>query len=76
MDTAPVTPTPGGSGGDRSPPGAGHTSGATAVSPGHAHPRHRLGNALRAVRVYAEAAFDVAVLGDTSEKPAPERRER
>lgn len=29
----------------------------------HPHPRHRLGSALRAARVFAEATFSVAVLG-------------
>ncbi|MEV3855992.1 hypothetical protein AB0J38_16910 [Streptomyces sp. NPDC050095] len=38
-------------------------SGATAATGAH-HP-HRVGNAVRAVRVFAAAAFSVVLLGDT-----------
>ncbi|MFY1677558.1 MULTISPECIES: hypothetical protein [unclassified Streptomyces] len=43
----------------------GRPSGATAVVGGH---RHRLGDALRAVRVFVGAAFDVVVLGEYGEE--------
>jgi hypothetical protein len=36
--------------------------------------RHRLGDALRAVRVFAGAAFDVAVLGEYDEEAGVRRR--
>ncbi|MGW6902884.1 MULTISPECIES: hypothetical protein [unclassified Streptomyces] len=39
--------------------------GATALQGSH---RHRLGEALRAVRVFAGAAFDVIVLGEYGEE--------
>ncbi|MGY0024834.1 hypothetical protein [Streptomyces sp. cg35] len=38
-------------------------SGATAATGAH-HP-HRVGNAVRMIRVFAAAAFSVVVLGDT-----------
>ncbi|MGD9484995.1 hypothetical protein WDH52_17350 [Streptomyces sp. TRM70308] len=74
MNTAPVSPTTGGPGGGGPQPGTERPPGATAASPGHAHPRHRLGNALRAARVFAEAAFEVAVLGDPAATPTTHRR--
>ncbi|MFE5840699.1 hypothetical protein ACFQ7N_03535 [Streptomyces niveus] len=46
-------------------------SGATALgSAPHAgpHPPHRLGDALRAVKVFVAAAFSVAVLGEYGEE--------
>ncbi|HEX5566404.1 MAG TPA: hypothetical protein VFY14_05625 [Streptomyces sp.] len=65
MDTAPIHPptterrargaTALGALDDRSGPG-GHRP--------YRRPRHLLGNAVRAVSVFAGAAFDVAVLGD------------
>jgi hypothetical protein len=42
--------------------------GASAVGADAAHHRHILGDALRAVRVYAEAAFRVAILGEYAEE--------
>ncbi|MET9804794.1 hypothetical protein [Streptomyces sp. NPDC006368] len=42
-------------------------SGATALGVTR-HPAHRLGNALRAVKVFAEAAFGVVVLGEYAEQ--------
>jgi hypothetical protein len=48
MSSATFTPAPG-------------RSGATALRGGHTH---RLGDALRAVRVFLGAAFDVVVLGE------------
>ncbi|MCQ9135622.1 MULTISPECIES: hypothetical protein [Streptomyces] len=49
MSTATITPAPG------------RPSGATPLSDGH---RHRLGDALRAIKVFAVAAFDVVILGE------------
>ncbi|MFF9310641.1 hypothetical protein ACF1BS_06980 [Streptomyces sp. NPDC014748] len=40
-------------------------AGATAVQGSH---RHRLGDALRAVKVFAGAAFDVIILGEYGEE--------
>ncbi|MFJ3304537.1 hypothetical protein ACIPSA_15715 [Streptomyces sp. NPDC086549] len=40
-------------------------SGATAVAGVH---HHRLGSALRAIKVFAEAAFSVVVLGEYGEE--------
>jgi hypothetical protein len=34
----------------------------------HPHPRHLLGNALRAARVMAGAAFEVVILGKVEER--------
>ncbi|CAL9458186.1 hypothetical protein SUDANB58_02592 [Streptomyces sp. enrichment culture] len=45
-------------------PAPGRASGATTTAGGR---RHRLGDALRAVRVFAGAAFDVVVLGECGE---------
>ncbi|GAA4808161.1 hypothetical protein [Streptomyces ziwulingensis] len=52
--------------------GPGRASGATPVSAGH-H-RHRIGDALRAVRVFAGAAFDVVILGEYGEEAGVRRR--
>ncbi|WP_217143100.1 hypothetical protein [Streptomyces sp. AC627_RSS907] len=46
-------------------------SGATLVAGSH---RHRLGDALRTVRVFAGAAFDVVVLGEYGEEAGVRRR--
>lgn len=54
---------------------SGPASGATALGAsgphadggGHRHRRHLLGDAVRAISVFAGAAFDVAVLGDYAE---------
>ncbi|MFC8915903.1 MULTISPECIES: hypothetical protein [unclassified Streptomyces] len=48
-------------------------SGATALGTTR-HPAHRLGNALRAIKVFAEAAFGVAVLGEYGEEAGVRRR--
>ncbi|WP_328914023.1 MULTISPECIES: hypothetical protein [unclassified Streptomyces] len=37
--------------------------GGTALGANPDHPRHRLGNALRAVRVFAATAVEVVILG-------------
>ncbi len=46
-------------------------SGATSVTGAR---RHRIGDALRAVRVFAGAAFDVIVLGEYGEEAGVRRR--
>ncbi|MEJ8635750.1 MULTISPECIES: hypothetical protein [Streptomyces] len=46
--------------------------GATAT--GAPHSPHRVGNALRAVKVFAEAVFSVAVLGEYAEEAGVRRR--
>ncbi|MEE1761853.1 MULTISPECIES: hypothetical protein [unclassified Streptomyces] len=38
------------------------------------HPRHRLGDALRAVKVFASAAFGVVILGEYAEEAGVRRR--
>ncbi|MEV4971245.1 hypothetical protein [Streptomyces scopuliridis] len=38
------------------------------------HPAHHLGNALRAVKVFVSAAFNVAVLGEYAEEAGIKRR--
>lgn len=49
------------------PPGpAAH--GATVLGAGADHPRHRLGSALRAVRVFAVTAVEVVLLGNESKR--------
>ncbi|MCK1815314.1 hypothetical protein MTQ13_13655 [Streptomyces sp. XM4011] len=48
-----------------------HGASATGLLP---HPRHRLGNALRAGRVWLGAAFEVVVLGRTDPEAAGVRR--
>lgn len=50
-----------------------HPHGASPVEAGH---RHVLGDALRAVRVYARAAFDVVILGEYGEETVVRRRGR
>ncbi|PRH75953.1 hypothetical protein C6N75_28250 [Streptomyces solincola] len=52
------------------PPGR---SGATALG-AVPHPAHRLGNALRALKVFAEAAFGVVVLGEYGQDTGVRRR--
>ncbi|MGW7268533.1 hypothetical protein [Streptomyces sp. NPDC054842] len=47
-------------------------SGATALDSGH--PRHRLGDALRAVKVFATAAVRVVLLGEYGEEAGVRRR--
>ena len=54
-------------------PAPGLPPGATAVAGSH---RHRLGDALRAVKVFARAAFDVVVLGQYGEEVGVVRRPR
>lgn len=56
-------------------PGPVHPSpqtGATAAT--SSHHRHRLGDALRAVKVFAEAAFGVVLLGEYGEEAGVRRR--
>ncbi|MCX4823954.1 hypothetical protein OG883_29585 [Streptomyces sp. NBC_01142] len=48
-----------------------HGATATGAAP---HPPHRVGNALRAVKVFAEAVFSVAVLGEYAEEAGVHRR--
>ncbi|MER7110267.1 hypothetical protein [Streptomyces sp. NPDC000229] len=50
-----------------------NASGATALGATR-HPAHRLGNALRAIKVFAEAAFGVVVLGEFAEEAGVRRR--
>ncbi|MFI7015662.1 hypothetical protein [Streptomyces sp. NPDC050164] len=50
----------------------GRLPGATAVA--GSHHQHRLGDALRAVRVFAGAAFDVIILGQYGEEAGLVRR--
>ncbi|MFE4371532.1 hypothetical protein ACFRMN_25445 [Streptomyces sp. NPDC056835] len=38
------------------------------------HPAHRLGNALRAVKVFVTTAFNVTVLGEYAEEAGIKRR--
>jgi len=52
----------------------GPAHGATAAT-GHPH-SHRLGDALRAVKVYARAAFGVVVLGEYAEEADVRSRTR
>ncbi|MGQ4328288.1 hypothetical protein [Streptomyces hayashii] len=52
-------------------PAPGRLSGATPLSDGH---RHRLGDALRAIKVFAVAAFDVIVLGEYGQEAGVRRR--
>ncbi|MEU3842003.1 hypothetical protein AB0E88_18465 [Streptomyces sp. NPDC028635] len=52
-------------------PAPGRPSGATPIAAGH---RHLLGDALRAVKVYARAAFDVIILGEYGEEAGVRRR--
>lgn len=53
-------------------PAPGRPSGATPLS--GAHPAHRLGSALRAIRVFAGAAFDVVILGEYGEEAGVRRK--
>lgn len=53
-------------------PAPGRPPGATPLSGGH---RHRLGDALHAIRVFAGAAFDVVILGEYGEEVGVRRRE-
>ncbi|MFE0510124.1 hypothetical protein [Streptomyces sp. NPDC058964] len=46
-------------------------AGATALEGTH---HHRLGNALRAIKVFAEAAFGVVVLGEYGEEAGIRRK--
>ncbi|MEU0370071.1 hypothetical protein ACIQ7Q_16810 [Streptomyces sp. NPDC096176] len=50
-----------------------HSHGATASGAGDV-PHHRVGNALRAVKVFASAVFSVAVLGEYAEEAGVRRR--
>jgi hypothetical protein len=52
-------------------PAPGRTPGATTLTGSH---RHSLGTALRAVRVFAGAAFDVIILGEYGEEAGVVRR--
>lgn len=56
-DMSTVTLTPG-------PP----VHGSTAVDASHDHPRHLLGNALRAVRVFARTVVEVVLLGSDGKR--------
>ncbi|MEU0136443.1 hypothetical protein ABZ172_20770 [Streptomyces sp. NPDC006296] len=56
------------------PQRTGPAHGATAAT-GHT-PTHRLGNAVRAVSVFARTAFGVAVLGEYAEEAGVVRRHR
>ncbi|MFJ3672044.1 hypothetical protein ACIPSE_36880 [Streptomyces sp. NPDC090106] len=53
-------------------PARGRPSGATSLT--DTHRTHRLGDALRAIRVYTRAAFDVVILGDYDERAGVRRR--
>lgn len=53
-------------------PAPGRPSGATPLS--DLHGTHRLGNALRAIRVFAGAAFDVVILGEYGEEAGVRRK--
>ncbi|MFJ4920961.1 hypothetical protein [Streptomyces sp. NPDC088725] len=45
--------------------------GATGTAPHH--PAHRVGNALRVIKVFVTAAFSVAVLGEYTEEASDKR---
>ncbi|MCQ6553909.1 hypothetical protein NPS70_11980 [Streptomyces sp. C10-9-1] len=66
MSTATFTP------GNPAGPGA-PRRGATAIGTAP-HPRHRLGDAVRAARVFAETFFSVVVLGEYGEEAGVRRR--
>ncbi|WP_405871659.1 MULTISPECIES: hypothetical protein [unclassified Streptomyces] len=51
--------------------GPGRPGGATAVAGSHPH---RLGDALRAIKVFAGAAFSVVVLGEYGEEAGVRRK--
>ncbi|MFD8672326.1 hypothetical protein ACFV1A_04495 [Streptomyces seoulensis] len=53
-------------------PAPSRPSGATAVAGEHRH--HVLGEALRAIKVYAQAAFGVVILGEYGEEAGVHRR--
>ncbi|WP_181387262.1 hypothetical protein [Streptomyces sp. Act143] len=53
-------------------PAPGRPSGATPLS--GTHPTHRLGSALRALKTFAGAAFDVVVLGEYGEEAGVRRK--
>ncbi|MDX3853821.1 hypothetical protein [Streptomyces sp. AK02-01A] len=53
----------------QSPPLPGAT--ATGAIP---HPAHHLGNALRAVKIFVSAAFQVSILGEYAEEAGVKRR--
>jgi len=53
-------------------PAPGRPSGATPLS--DLHGTHRLGNALRAIRVFVGAAFDVVILGEYGEEAGVRRK--
>ncbi|MER5433150.1 hypothetical protein [Streptomyces sp. NPDC002588] len=59
MSAATITPAPG------------RPSGATPLTDIH---HHRLGDALRAIKVFAGAAFDVVILGEYGEEAGVRRR--
>ncbi|MFC4505875.1 MULTISPECIES: hypothetical protein [Streptomyces] len=52
-------------------PAPGRPSGATPLSDVHRHP---FGDALRAIRVFAGAAFDVVILGEYGEEAGVRRK--
>ncbi|MFG2128903.1 hypothetical protein ACGFNV_14045 [Streptomyces sp. NPDC048751] len=52
-------------------PASGRPSGATPLTDA---PRHPLGDALRAIRVFAGAAFDVIILGEYGEEAGVRRK--
>ncbi|WP_327369082.1 hypothetical protein [Streptomyces sp. NBC_01217] len=54
------------------PRGTGPAHGATAAT-GHPY-THRVGDALRAVKIYVRAAFGVVVLGEYAEEAGVRRR--
>lgn len=51
-----------------------HPTAAGATAIGTTHPSHRLGEAVRAVKVFAGAAFRVAVLGEYAQEAGVKRR--
>ncbi|OPG09918.1 hypothetical protein B1R27_04375 [Streptomyces sp. GKU 895] len=53
-------------------PAPGRPSGATPLT--DTHPTHRLGDTLRAIRVFAGAAFQVIILGEYGEEAGIRRR--
>ncbi|MFG2815605.1 hypothetical protein ACWEIK_03890 [Streptomyces sp. NPDC004673] len=54
-------------------PAPARPSGATALAGGEHH-HHVLGEALRAIKVYAQAAFGVVILGEYGEEAGVHRR--
>ncbi|MEU9102273.1 hypothetical protein [Streptomyces sp. NPDC048361] len=71
MSTTTFTPAPAPSGG----PGGGGPRGATASGAAH-HRTHKIGNAVRAAKVLAGAAFSVVVMGEFAEEAGVHRRSR